>query len=432
MLLAAGAADGGRGRDVVLRRLPIALALLFLTIPAYAQTPPVAPPDTREQAIAADRVEKLASLWPERQNAMVDLVNGLVERGLKEGLDSGLGANGIQFLLGGMRAAQGVSGGVGYRRSDLLREHLGYRVTARGTVHAAYMLDFAVDFKGIYAERTSLQWYTKFEHSPQIDYYGPGNTSAKSSRSSYRYDDFFSDFSAAFAPVRSLRLGLTGGYIHAQTAESGESGVPPIEEAFPPAELQGFGEDTHFTRAGGFAYFDSRDSQTGPRRGGLYGVQYRAYWDVDRTAFAFRQSEIEVQQYLPYFNRGRVLAFRAAIVISFPNAGDTVPMYLQPTLGGNDELRGFAPYRFRDYHSVSLGLEHRWYVSSFLDMALFADAGKVVPLKREIDATHLHYSGGIGFRLRAHSAVITRFDIAASDEGVRFICTFSDIFSRRF
>ena len=59
-------------------------------------------------------------------------------------------------------------------------------------------------------------------------------------------------------------------------------------------------------------------------------------------------------------------------------------------------------------------------------MALFADAGKVVPLKHEIDANDLHYSGGIGFRFRVRSAVISRIDFAGSSEGIRMIWTFND------
>jgi outer membrane protein assembly factor BamA len=281
-------------------------------------------------------------------------------------------------------------------------------------------------------ERTYLRWYTKFEHSPQIDYFGIGNSTAESNRSSYLFDDTSSDLDAAWGPSRYVRLGLTGGYYQAHTRTSGESGVPPIDEAFTPAELPGFATDTQYMRLGVFAYADSRDSQTGPVSGGLYGMRYREYWDVDRKAFAFRQVEIEAQQYVPYFNRARVLAFRAAVVLSFPKGDNAVPIYLQPMLGGSDELRGFVPYRFRDSHSITMGLEHRWHAFSLLDMALFADAGKVVPLKRELEPMRMHYSGGLGFRFRMRSAIITRVDLAASNEGFQFICTFSDIFGRRF
>src|SRR5262245_25677949 len=109
------------------------LILLVAGSPAFAQGPPETPA-TRADAIALERAEKVAELWPERQSPMVDLVNGLVARGLKEGLDSGRGANGFQLVLGGMRAGQGMSFGIGHRRSDLLRDHVDYRATVRGTI----------------------------------------------------------------------------------------------------------------------------------------------------------------------------------------------------------------------------------------------------------------------------------------------------------
>jgi len=401
------------------------------TVYAQDQAPQGQEPTTRAEAIAAARAEKVAELWPERQNAMVDVVDGMVERGLKEGLDSGKGANGPQIVLGGMRDAQGLSVGMGYRRSDLFRERLGYRGTARGTIRGAYMLDFELDFSGLRTERTSVNWYTKFEHSPEIDYFGAGNATSKDTRSSFRYDDFSSDFNAAFKPVRNLSVGVTGGYFHAHTAQSGEDDVPAIDEAFGPLALFGFEQDTHYTRIGLFGYFDSRDSQTGARSGGLYGARYREYWDVQRGEFAFRQTEFEAQHYFPYFNKGRVVAVRGSLVLSYPKEGNAVPFYLQPTLGGSDELRGFVPYRFRDYHSANVSVEHRWYAFSFLDMALFADAGKVVRLKHDLTPTDLHYSGGMGFRFRFRSAIISRIDFAASSEGLRMIWTFSEAFNPR-
>ena len=48
---------------------------------SLAQEPGTTPPQTRAEAIGAERAEKIAELWPERQNAMVDLVNGFAGRG---------------------------------------------------------------------------------------------------------------------------------------------------------------------------------------------------------------------------------------------------------------------------------------------------------------------------------------------------------------
>ena len=187
------------------QRVGLSLLCLAFGSTVRAQTTR-AVPQTRAEEIAAERADKVAVLWPERQNAMVDIANGLAERGLKEGLDSGLGSNGLQFVLGGMRSGQGLSAGVGYRRSDLFRDQLGYRSTVRGTIRGAYMLDFDVDFSRLRTHRTSVRWLTKFEHSPEIDYFGEGNNSSNDLRSSYVYDDFSSDFYASLSPCASSTL----------------------------------------------------------------------------------------------------------------------------------------------------------------------------------------------------------------------------------
>jgi len=396
-----------------------------------AQEPTSDQPQTRAAAIADQRAAKVAELWPERQSPMVEKVNALAERGFREGLDSGRGVNGPQLVLGGMRPGQGFSAGLGYRRSDLWQERLGYRATARGTLQYGYMLDFNLDFQGLRSERTTYRWYTKFEHSPHIDSYGVGNQSSAADRTSYSYDDFTSDGSATFQPGRWLRLGATGGYLHPHTGP-GSDDLPPISESLASNSLPGFEEDTHYLRIGLFGYVDSRDSLTGPRSGHLYGVRYREYWDVGRKTFAFRQSEFEFQQYVPYFNRSRVIAIRGAAVLSYPKGDNEVPLYLQPTLGGNDDLRGYGNYRFRDAHSFLLSAEHRWHVSSLLDMAAFVDGGKVVPLKRDVHPGSLHYSGGVGFRVRLGAAVVNRIDLAGSSEGFRLAWTFSDIYTPRW
>jgi len=409
-----------------------ALILACLSpVSPVAQEPTSGQPQTRAEAMAEERAAKVAELWPERQSPMVDKINALAERGFREGLDNGRGVNGPQLVVGGMRSGQGFSAGLGYRRSDLWQERLGYRATARGTLQYAYMVDLDVDFQGLRSERTSLRWYTKFEHSPHIYYYGTCNQSSADNQTSYSYDDFTTDFSGTYQPGRSLRLGATGGYLHPHTGPGSED-LPPIDERFPADALPGFEEDTHYMRIGVFAYVDSRDSLTGPRSGHLYGVRYREYWDVGRRTFAFRQSEFEFQQYVPYFNRSRVIAVRAAAVLSYPKGDNDVPLYLQPTLGGNDDLRGFGGYRFRDAHSFLLSAEHRWHVSSLLDMAAFVDGGKVVPLKRDVHPGSLHYSGGVGFRVRLGAAVVSRIDFAGSTEGFRLAWTFSDIYSPRW
>ena len=409
------------------RGLWIAIAC-SLAAPAAAQTEP----QTRAALIQQERQEKEAVLWPERESPLVQRVNRLMERGFRDGLDSGQGSDGPQIVLGGMRSGQGFSLGVGYRRRDLWRERLGYRATVRGTKNLAYLIDLELDFKSLRSERSFVSWYTKYESSPRLDYYGQGNDSNQGDRTSYLLEDLTTDVNAGFEPVRFLRLGLTGGYMNVHTGSGKRGGVPSIEELFDSTTAPGLGDDPAFARWGTFVYFDHRDARSGPRSGGLYGVRFRQFADLDVGKYSFRDAQFEAQHYIPYFNRTRVIAFRAATSLSFPKSGQVVPYYLQPTIGGNSDVRGFPRYRFHDNHSVFFSVEHRWHGFTGLDTALFVDAGKVIAHKAEVDLSNLKVSVGFGFRVRVADAVVMRIEAAAGREGVRTMWTFSDIYKVRW
>ncbi len=405
-------------------RLWVLLAsMLAVAGPVRAQAP-----TTRVEEIEQARREKMARLWPERESALVAQVDGLVARGLGEGLESGQGLNGAQFVLGGMRSGQGMSLGVGYRRADLWHERLDLRATARGTPQLAYMLDTEVGFNSLRSSRSFAKLYVKFEHSPKMDYYGQGSQSTKGDRSSYLLEDLAVDTDVGLTIFRGLRMGLTAGFVAAHTAPGKRGGVPTTQEKFPIETLPGLEADTDFARWGGFLALDYRDNPYGPRSGGILALRQRGYADVTRHKYSFWQSEFEFQQYIPYFNKSRVIALRVAAVLSFSENDEAVPIYFQPTLGGNDDLRGYARYRFTDNHALFASVEHRWYVFSGLDMAVFADAGKVRKQKAALNLADLRYSGGIGFRVKFRDSTIMRIDFARGREGFRAMWTFSDIF----
>ena len=66
---------------------------------------------------------------------------------------------------------------------------------------------------------------------------------------------------AAYQIVRHVCLGSTVGYLRASTAR-GHGDFPPIDEAFTPEEIPGFGESTDYTRIGAFGYFERRASSS--------------------------------------------------------------------------------------------------------------------------------------------------------------------------
>src|SRR5262245_1469209 len=384
---------------------------------------------TRAEEIEQARRDQQARLWPERESPMVGHANALAERGFREGIEDGRGASGPQFVLGGMRSGQGMAAGIGWRQTDFWQERLGFRTTARASWDRGYMFDARLDFHPLTTSRSFANLYAKFEHSPQMDYFGRGPSSQEADRSSFLLRDLAVDFQAGVALTSRVRVGVTGGAISVETGPGRRSGVPSTEEAFTPEEAPGIGAGSvKYDRWGAFVAVDTRDSRTGPRGGAFYGARLRQYFDRTDGTFTFPQAEFEVQQYLPYFNRTRVIALRAAAVLSWNSADHEVPVYFMPSVGGNDSLRGFARDRFHDNHSLILSAEHRWYVFRGLDLAIFGDAGKVVARKGDLDLSNLEAGWGIGLRARIHDTVIMRTDFAFSREGFQVLWTFRDVF----
>ena len=152
------------------------------------------------------------------------------------------------------------------------------------------------------------------------------------------------------------------------------------------------------------------------------------YRDQDTDLFDFRQLEVDLQQYVPWFHRYRVLALRASAVITDVDAGQAVPFYYMPTLGGGERLRGFRERRFRDRNSVLFTAEYRWEAWWALDMALFGEAGKVVFDRSDLDLSDLEAAYGLGFRFHSTDALALRLDLAFSREGFIPLLRYSHVF----
>jgi len=174
--------------------------------------------------------------------------------------------------------------------------------------------------------------------------------------------------------------------------------------------------------------FDWRDNPAHPHHGGRYGVLVSQFHDQDLDAFDFHRVDIDLQQYVPLPNRYRLLAVRAAAVVTDSDANQHVPFYFQPTLGGAQTLRGFREFRFRDQSSLLFSAEYRWEAWWALDGALFVDAGTVAPTRRALSLGDMDVSYGIGFRFHSNGAVIGRLDLAFSREGFVPLLRFEHVF----
>jgi outer membrane protein assembly factor BamA len=372
------------------------------------------------------RQQKAARLQPDEPGSVEYVLDVIKEKRIVERLTSGIA--GFRVHLGGLITGSGFALGPEYYRRDLAHNQIRVRASARASLRKFYLMDAGVSFPSLADNHLFLDIYGVHRNYPHIDYYGPGAGSSKSGRSGYDLEDTSFEFSPGIKPVEHLRLGGLGRYYLVNVSRGRDSRFVSTDAIYSERTTPGVRFQTDFLAAGGYIQYDWRDNPGGPRRGGNYIGRYTSFTDVGRGGYSFSRVDLEGQQYIPFLNQRRVIALRGRVEAAEPHKGQEVPFYLQPTLGGSEDLRGFRSFRYYDNSAVVLNAEYRWEVFSGLDMALFADAGRVFSDWRKISLRALDKDFGFGFRFNVRNDVFLRIDTGFSREGFQTWLKFNNVF----
>ncbi len=387
--------------------------VILLGIP---ETPPLYAQSTRAEKIQAERQEKAATSQPERVSNTEGRLNAIKDKKLLERF--AFGYHGLTVVLGGLGTGQGFALGPQYLRSDLGDGNILIRSSARYAFAEAYLLDAVLSMPRLANDRLFLDFAGQHRNYPRIDYYGPGMDSKESDRTHFRLEDTALDATVGVRPVAPLSLGASVGALFVNTGPGNlASSRPRTEDVFSGQAIPGLADQTNFLKGAAFIQLDYRDNPGGPRTGGNYVARYTYFDDRELKRHDFRRLDVELQQYVPFFNGRRVIALRARTILTYPNGDASVPFYMQTVLGGSDDLRGFRPYRFYGDHQILLNAEYRWESFTGLEMAAFFDAGKVVPERSDINFQDLETSAGFGFRFNVRNNTFIRIDTGFSREG---------------
>ena len=254
--------------------------------------------------------------------------------------------------------------------------------------------------------------------APRVSFFGLGNDTLRGARTSFDYEPFTAGLNAALRPAQIFEVGGGLDYLRVDTGP-GTSGTS-IEDAFTPDEAPGLGLDAKYLRARAYAELDSRDAPGYTRRGTLLRAEFSDYAQ-DGDGYSFNRLDFDARQFIPILRENWVIALRALVSVTDAAAGDEVPYFLMPSLGGGSDLRAYSSFRFRDRNRLLVSAEYRWTPSHFLDMAFFYDAGKVAADRSDLDFDGLKKSYGIGARFHTLSANVLRIEYARGDEGGRIV-----------
>jgi len=423
-------------RSTTLLRLCIAL-LGLIPAAALAQEPGT------QSAEGASRAALLAAARDQKAAETAPLERSTVERALYWYDNQYLlpkvfgGWKGIHLAGGDFPAGAGMKFGVGFDHA--------IGSTANSATNLVRPNRFDVDAVAAYSTRgyqragagltmrriggTAVDarvWGQRFEFT-QEDLFGLGQDSRTEDRTNYLHESTEVGAELTWKPgLFDVSGGLA--YLDPRIGSGTDSRFPSTEELFDASTLPGLTAQPDFLRTDAGVALDWRDNPLHPHAGGRYGVQLSNFDDRDLGQYGFRRVTLDVQQYVPLPNRYRVIALRAAAVMTDAGAGQQVPFYYQPTLGGSQQLRGFREFRFRDRNSLMMTAEYRWEASWMLDAAVFVDAGTVATERSGLSLRNLDTSYGVGLRVHSNSAFVARLDLAFSRDGFIPLLRFEHVF----
>jgi outer membrane protein assembly factor BamA len=402
-------------------RLPY-LATLMVVYAAAVSGQVDAP--TRADTINQERREKAAKLSAPTQTRLeriFDVTEDVIDRVF--GSQSGL-----RPVVGGLATRSGFGIGPEYYRPDLANGNIVFRTSLRASTRKFWMYDAQLMFPHLASDHVFLDLNGAHRNYPALDYYGPGPDSSIKGRTDYRLEKTSFDATLGLAPVSHVRMGVTGGYLLINVGPGQDRRFASMPDVYGPSMAFGIDRQSNFLRAGPFLQIDYRDSPLDPHSGGNYYVSWIYYDDRKLQLSTHRELTASAHQYIPFFNKKRVIALRAETQLSYRNRNQAIPFYLQPVLGGADDLRGFRAYRFHDNNMMLMNAEYRWEVMTGFDMAVFADAGKVFHRHSELNFAKLQTDGGFGLRFKSRSSVFMRWDVGFSREGFQVWINFNNVF----
>jgi outer membrane protein assembly factor BamA len=394
--------------------------LLLTALPAFGET--------RTEEYNRQRQEHDKELTPEKTTRLESLLRRIKDEKLLE--RANYGYNGVGLKVGGLVTGGGFAIGPQYLRDDLRDGAVAVRGSAQISFRNYRKADAQLVLPKLLGGKAFFDLRTTYRNFPSLSYYGPGPDSHKV-RTDYRLEDTSVDAAFGVSPVRHLTLGAAGGGLAVNIGPGTDSRFVSSDAVFTPVQSPGIDRQTNFFRYGVFGQFDWRDDPFGPRNGGNYVLQYTRFEDRDLHRHDFNLIDVDLQQYVGFFNKSRVIALRAHTRLTDTREGQVVPFYLQPMVGGPDDLRGFRPFRFSGNNSLVLNGEYRWAIFSGCDGALFVDGGKVFSRRGQLNFRDLEGSAGFGLRFNARNRTFIRVDVGFSHEGFQVWFKFSEAFNRR-
>jgi len=373
--------------------------------------------DTREAQIVREQAAKATQLQPYRPTRAERWI-GLMEKALggpPVGVYPWLGSilPGGLFSIGpGVRLPFAARGAFDAQAAVSLRN---YKL-ARATLTLPPMAD----------RRVLASVHAQVIDAPSVSFYGIGNDTPKQAKTTFLYRPKEVGGTMDLAVLPHVQVGARLTYLDV-TNGGGRRGTS-IENRFDAGTAPAFQVNPRYVIGGGYAMLDWREAPGYSRHGGSYRIDWSAFHETQSQPYSFQRVDLDARQLIPLLRGNWVVALHAAASTTSTDAGERVPFFLLPQLGGGSELRGYPVFRFRDQHRLLFGAEYRWMPSNLIDMALFTDVGKVAARRADLNLHGLKHTYGVGVRIHGPAATYLRLEVALSAERTAIVMASRQVF----
>ena len=310
---------------MLLRGVACAFLVVLAASPASGQ-------ETRVEILERQRTEKASQLRPyvpgklEKALLWVEANDPMTKIGPYNGFF-------IQYSYTGKPAGSGLAFGGGFRHDLFDRNarvvlEVGQSLRNYQMVRADFSLPWLLD--GLL--ETGVE--ANYRSHPQEDFYGLGFDSPRDDRVNYKYSAPEFQGRVVVKPAEWLNAGARFGRLNVSLGPGTDSRYPSVEEEFTDADAPGLTAQPDYNYQTSSPRSTPATSRATPATGATLRRLWRRYSDLDLDRYSFHHVDFEAQQFLPIFDKKRVLAARFQLMTTTAGDGQEVPFYFQPTLGG--------------------------------------------------------------------------------------------------
>lgn len=265
-----------------------------------------------------------------------------------------------------------------------------------------------------------------FERDPTERFFGLGNTSSEGNQTNYTTQQLYGEGSVGLNINENLQVQVMERPRWVRIQEGAFNSMPSIFQLFPNQKGINGGSEV-LTQL--MIQYDNRDSVDIPRKGGMYRIYTSVADRALGSSYSYDRFGWEARKYVTINPR---VTLAGHMFMEYEPAGNEMPFWAQARLGGDESLltdqetlRGFGTGRFIDNNLAVANFEVRtrvWDANLFgthgtLELAPFAEAGRVAHQMDYNPLSQMHPVGGMGFRGIADPFVVGFVDIGYGGEG---------------